>query len=209
MTETAETGSIAKALAAFQAKMPTVAKASTATIPGKDGRQGYTYSYADLADVTEAAMPLLAAQGLSFSCCPRRSPQGDYDLVGILLHESGESIEGCLPIQGSRAQDIGSSITYGRRYLLGCMTGIVTDADDDGAAANGADSRVQRSRAISEAQLHLIGQLMKKLGMTDPELARQYVIDTIGRQVGSTKELTVNEGSALIESLKNDEKAGS
>ena len=27
-------------------------------------------------------------------------------------------------------------MTYGRRYLLGCLTGIVTEADDDGKAAS-------------------------------------------------------------------------
>lgn len=198
-----EQANLAAALAKFQAEMPTVAKASTATIPGNNGKQGYSYSYADLADVTEAAMPLLAAQGLSFSCCPRRSPQGDYDLVGVLLHESGESIEGCLPIQGSRAQDIGSSITYGRRYLLGCMTGIVTDADDDGAAASNSGTRVERPRVISEAQLSLMGQLMKKAGM-DQAGAHAYVVDVIGREVSSTKELTVTEGSQVIDRLKSD-----
>lgn len=198
-----EQANLAAALAKFQAEMPTVAKASTATIPGNNGKQGYSYSYADLADVTEAAMPLLAAQGLSFSCCPRRSPQGDYDLVGVLLHESGESIEGCLPIQGSRAQDIGSSITYGRRYLLGCMTGIVTDADDDGAAASNSGTRVERPRVISEAQLALMGQLMKKAGM-DTAGAHAYVVDVIGREVSSTKELSVAEGSQVIDRLKSD-----
>jgi hypothetical protein len=209
---------LAAALVAFQQDMPTVEKSRTAKVPTKSGGE-YSYTYAGLADVVKLATPLLTKHGLSFSCCPRRSTQGDYDLVGILLHTSGESIEGCLPIQGTRAQEIGSSLTYGRRYLFGCMTGLVTDDDDDGALAHNS-RRAQRKpptddpwagaeqRPVSEAQTKLMGQLMSRLGMTDRDLALKYVADVIGREVGSRNELTVNEASRVIESLKNDEKAG-
>jgi hypothetical protein len=36
---------------------------------------------------------------------------------------------------------VGSALTYARRYLLGCMTGIVTDDDDDGALASRAGKK--------------------------------------------------------------------
>ncbi|HET6917296.1 MAG TPA: ERF family protein [Acidimicrobiales bacterium] len=205
-----ETKSLAAALAAFQAEMPTVSKDRTAKVGT------YSYTYAGLADVMHAAIPLLTKHGLSFSCCPRRSPQGDYDLVGILLHESGETLEGCLPIQGTKAQEIGSSLTYGRRYLFGCITGLVTDDDDDGALANNSTRRAQRkppaepwpeARTVSQAQVNLMGTLMSKLGMTDRTLALAYVKDVIGREVASRNDLTVNEAAQVIESLKNDERA--
>jgi hypothetical protein len=133
-------GSVEAALIAFQAEMPVVGKNQTATVPMKQGGS-YSYTYADLADVTAAATPLLTRHGLAFSCCPRATERG-YELVGVLLHVSGTRIEGALPLHGNTAQDIGSSLTYMRRYLLGCMTGIVTDNDDDGQASQGA----QRSR---------------------------------------------------------------
>lgn len=192
---------LAKALAAFQAEMPTVGKAHTATIPGQNGRSGYSYTYADLADVMDAAIPLLTKHGLSFSCCPRRSEQGDYDLVGVLLHTSGERLEGTLPIHGSRAQDIGSSLTYGRRYLLGCMTGLVTDDDDDGAAAHQSGGRVERT--ASEKQLAEVGRLMKKAGM-DRDGALKYVLDVTGREVTDSHQMTVNEASRVIQALRSD-----
>jgi hypothetical protein len=133
-------GSVEAALIAFQAEMPVVGKNQTATVPMKQGGS-YSYTYADLADVTAAATPLLTRHGLAFSCCPRATERG-YELVGVLLHVSGTRIEGALPLHGNTAQDIGSSLTYMRRYLLGCMTGIVTDNDDDGQLSQGA----QRSR---------------------------------------------------------------
>jgi hypothetical protein len=125
---------IATALAAFQAEMPTVAKAHTATV--KSDKGSYSYTYAGLADVSEAAMPLLAKHGLSFSCLP-----GGGVLTGMLLHSSGQSLTASLPINGATPQQVGSSLTYMRRYLLGCMTGLVTDDDDDGQLAQSTPKR--------------------------------------------------------------------
>ena len=63
------TGNLAKALAAVQSALPTVHKGKTASIQSSKGSYGYTY--ADLADVTTAIMPLLAKNGLAFTCHPR------------------------------------------------------------------------------------------------------------------------------------------
>lgn len=128
---------LAAALAAFQAEMPTVAKSKTA----KAG--SFTYNYADLADVTAAALPLLASHGLAFTALPQHGDHG-WELAGVLMHAaSGEEKQGALPLTGRTSQETGSSITYNRRYLLGCLTGIVTDDDDDGQAA----SQPQRPQA--------------------------------------------------------------
>lgn len=135
---TTEHPNLPTALAAFQAEMPKVHKGKTARIPGRDGKSGYAYDYADLADVTAAVMPLLTKHGLSFTCLPTRTEQGGYELVARILHVSGESVEGALPIAGRQAQEIGSSLTYNRRYLLGCLTGVVTDDDEDGTMATQA-----------------------------------------------------------------------
>jgi hypothetical protein len=123
-----EHASLAEALAAFQAEMPSVLKSKTAKVPTKSGGQ-YTYTYADIADVTAAAMPILSAHGLAFTCLPRATATG-YELVGRLMFKD-ESIEGSLPLFGHTNQEIGGAITYSRRYLLGCLTGIVTDEDGD------------------------------------------------------------------------------
>lgn len=130
-------GGLARALVQVQTSLPLVAKTKTAKIPGKNGGQGYSYTYADLADVTAAAMPLLTANGLAFMCRPRATERG-YELVGVLMHESGEEREGALPLHGNDPQQMGGGITYMRRYLLGSMLGIVTDDDVDGRQAMGA-----------------------------------------------------------------------
>lgn len=136
MTDPAPTSGLATALAAFQAEMPTVSKNQKAKVPTKAGGS-YEYTYAGLPDVSAAVMPLLSKHGLSFSVCPRIGEHGG-EVVGILLHESGERLEAALPLFGRQAQEIGSALTYARRYLLGCMTGVVTDDDDDGSLAQAA-----------------------------------------------------------------------
>lgn len=136
---------LASALVAFQAQMPKVAKNKTANVPMKGGGS-YRYTYADLPDVSDAAMPALTAHGLSFTCSPARCEDGSYELRGILRHTSGESDIGALPLMGRAMQELGSAITYGRRYLLGCMTGVITDDDDDGSIAQAAKERTQSYR---------------------------------------------------------------
>lgn len=136
---------LASALVAFQAEMPKVAKNKTANVPMKGGGS-YRYTYADLPDVSDAAMPALTKHGLSFTCHPARCQDGSYELRGILRHTSGEYDTGALPLMGRAMQELGSAITYGRRYLLGCMTGIITDDDDDGSIAQAAKERTQSYR---------------------------------------------------------------
>ena len=165
-------------------------------------------------------MPLLAKHGLSFTALPTYTEQGAL-LVGRLLHTSGDSLEGSLPIHGRAMQEIGSSLTYARRYLLGCITGLVTDDDDDGQAATTAAKRAQPKRpavppaerqasasapaeggnGVTAAQLAKLGASMGDLGITDRDLRLQYVADVIGRPVESSKQLSKAEASKVIEAL--------
>lgn len=157
MSEALGTAKIAAALADFQADMPAVSKNKKAEVPTKTGGK-YTYTYADLADVSAQAMPLLRKNGLAFSACPRRTEHG-YELVGLLLHVSGETLQGALPLNGNQPQEIGSALTYARRYLLGCMTGLVTDDDDDGQAAQPARRTEQKITAKTRGEMFaLFGQ---------------------------------------------------
>lgn len=133
---------IAKALVAFQKELPKASKDKTATVPTKAGGS-YKYTYTDLASLTHTILPLLTKHGLAFTATPRIT-EGGYELAAVLLHTSGESIEGALPIYGRAPQEIGSAVTYNRRYLLGCLTGVVTEDDDDGQAANKAVRTVQK-----------------------------------------------------------------
>lgn len=142
VAERADHDSLAAALVAFQTECPTVAKNHTARIPTSGGGS-YSYKYADLADTSDAILPVLTRHGLAFITSPRVEADGRYSLVGTLVHTSGQTMEGAAPLHGRSPQEVGSSLTYMRRYLLCAMTGVVADDDDDGQRAQAAEGRTQ------------------------------------------------------------------
>ncbi len=190
------TAAIAAALAEFQAEMPTVAKSKKAEVPTKAGGK-YTYTYAGLAEVTDAAMPILHKNGLAFSCCPQRGDHG-YEIVGLLLHTSGESLTASLPLHGNQAQDIGSSLTYARRYLLGCMTGLVTDDDDDGNLAQAAKRTVAPITAKTRATMF---KLFEVKGVTE-DRQLEGINRITGGSYTSRGDLSEADAKAVVAALQ-------
>lgn len=191
-----ETANIAASLAELQAELPVVAKSKKAKVKTRDGGS-YEYTYAGLAEVSEAALPLLSKHGLAFSACPRGTDHG-YELAGVLLHTSGERIEGALPIYGNSPQEIGSAITYARRYLLGSMTGLVTDDDDDGNAAQGARRTEKPMTTKTRGQMFA---LFNQKGV--PEGSQLAGINAAtGKQYESRGDLTEADARTVIEALK-------
>jgi hypothetical protein len=117
------------ALASVQAQLPKIGKGQTADT-GK-----YTYRYADLADVSQEILPRLGAAGLAFTSRPTIL-DGQFVLAYSLVHFSGEREDGIYPLPSSGTpQQIGSAITYARRYCLCAVTGVAPDSDDDDGAA--------------------------------------------------------------------------
>jgi hypothetical protein len=135
---------IAAALASVQAELPHVQKTKTARVPMKAGGS-YSYKYADLPDVSQAILPVLGKFGLAFTSTPTYEAKPDggerFVLAYALIHTSGQSITGTYPLPDpTRAtpQEVGSAVTYARRYCLSSVTGIAADEDDDANAAQGA-----------------------------------------------------------------------
>lgn len=124
---------LAAALAAFQAELPSIPKGATGQVPGKR-----THKYADLSDLSARVLPVLARHGLSFSAKPTLNEAGAFGLLYVLRHASGDADEGFYPLPQGSAWEIGSAITYGRRYCLSAVTGVAADEDDDGHAAQHA-----------------------------------------------------------------------
>lgn len=147
---------LAAALAAVQAELPGVQKNRSADVVNKDGRKLYSYSYADLADVSAAIMPVLGKHGLAFTAFPTHQADGKFGLRYYLLHRDGGSIEGFyeIPDQGGM-QMVGGRITYARRYCLCAVTGIAADEDvdarDDGQARK-PQQRRQQAAGDSDGQ---------------------------------------------------------
>lgn len=119
---------IAPALARAQAEMSNPSKTKTANA-GK-----YKYNYAGLAEIIDHVRPVLGKHALVIT----QLVDGAI-LRTLLMHESGQTLESryALPTTAG-AQEMGSAITYARRYSLCAILGIAAEEDDDGGKAEQA-----------------------------------------------------------------------
>lgn len=156
----AETGELAKALAAAQSIIRAPKKGRTAQIRSEKGNYGY--NYADLADVIECCREALAKNELA-PTQTLRAENGHMVLVTTLLHSSGQWISSEYPLQNyQRPQEQGSAITYARRYSLSAMLGIAAEDDDDGATAQAAEP-VKREPAPVSADAAAVLMLAEEI----------------------------------------------
>ena len=157
---------LAQALAKAQAEITVVRKDKKANA----GKYGYTY--ASLAAVMTSTAGPLSSNGLSVM----QGLAQDETMVVVttrLLHCSGQWIESdCkMPISSKGPQAVGSAITYGRRYGISTLLGVVTE-DDDGAAA-------QRSAERSESKPKNLASVVDAVAEEQPPapatIAQEFV----------------------------------
>lgn len=149
----AENG-LAKALADFQGSGFAIPRLRTVTVETKKGGQ-YTFDYAPHELIVAAVRKPLADLGLAVSQPLATTGDGRPGLRTILMHTSGESIDSVFPLpttDGMTAQELGSAITYIRRYALSAILGLATEDDDDGNRASGNDVSARRDRAPKSDQ---------------------------------------------------------
>ncbi len=203
---------LAAALVAAQGAFPRITKGKIARVPTKGGGE-YSYRYADLADILSVVQPVLSANGLAVVGIPDTTEGGKPSLTTRLVHASGQWIEATvelfLPQETPQGQ--GSAITYARRYGLCGALNIAADADDDAGIAEtehvASGRRAPRdvsTAKVTDAQLRHIGRLFGALGMTERAERLAYTSTVVARDVGSSKELTKQEASKLIDLLEHD-----
>lgn len=120
------------ALAAAQAEFPTIPKNHT--------NPHFKSRYADLSDVLAAVRPVLAKHGIAL-VQPLRWTDAGLELVTALL-KGDERLESSMPLPvDAKPQDLGSRLTYLRRYSLCALLGVAAEDDDDGNAAQAAEPK--------------------------------------------------------------------
>jgi hypothetical protein len=124
---------LAAALAKAQAEVKHAEK--SASNPAFKKPDGKATTYATLADVWDAIRSPFTKHGLSI-VQPVKRTNGSAVVTTMLMHTSGAYIAEELEVAGgNNVQQLGSAITYARRYALAAMAGIAPDEDDDGNTA--------------------------------------------------------------------------
>ena len=125
MSQSEVINELASALSKAQGKFGHIMKAKAV----KFGQTNY--AYADLAGCFDACREALSENGLAIVQQMQQLGNG-WVVVTKLMHASGQWIDSVLPIiVEGKPQDLGSRITYMRKYQLWSILGLATE-DDDG-----------------------------------------------------------------------------
>lgn len=112
------------------------------------------FKYADLAACLEAVrMPLLENEIVIVQDVAPLDGNG-VSVATRFLHTSGQWIESSplpMPVKANDPQAVGSATTYGKRYTLCSLAGIVAEADDDGQKAQQAKPEAMPVSNVLEA----------------------------------------------------------
>lgn len=182
--------------------------------------------YADLEQVNDVVLRRLNELDTIWICLPHIEA-GVFGLHYQLRHvPSGTEKAGVWPLKLSEnPQQMGSATTYGRRYALLSVTGIVAvEDDDDGEAASGART-AQRAPIQRPASQTTAARARPPLpNEANPERARRAMMAeftrtgfnaperhdemlervgrVIGREIGSRNDLTPDEVLKVTAALK-------
>ena len=216
-------GKLAEALAKAQGAMDNPARSAENPF--------FKSKYAPLSAITDAIRKPLSQNGLSY--VQTVSMQSDIVMLTTrLMHMSGEWIESAMPLPHvGKPQELGSVMTYFRRYQLSAIVGITADDDDDGNEASGnraqpaqrqpakqaptnghadnpfedeapATHRIERNVA-TEKQHKMLFALGKQLYGDNWDTKRPELVKAVtGGRSESSGDLTVKEMSTLLDGLK-------
>tara|TARA_R110000772_G_C13310276_1_gene440158 strand:+ start:11937 stop:12650 length:714 start_codon:yes stop_codon:yes gene_type:complete len=90
------------------------------------------FKYVDFKALRDAVLPVFDAHDLSI----RYTTQIFGDAIGLhgqVVHKDGEVVNHfALPLRNAvKPQDLGSELTYYKRYILAALSNVVSDADND------------------------------------------------------------------------------
>lgn len=150
-------------------------------------------TYALFEDINDACKPILKRHGFAMSF--RISiDEAKISVTGVLSHRSGhsESTSIVLPsdVSGSKnsVQAIGSSVSYGKRYVMSALLNITTRGEDD-------DGRSGGTKFISEKQLSTLRDMLTAANRLEADVAKWA-------KVASFEELPERDYGKVFAALK-------
>lgn len=148
-------------------------------------QNGKVSKYADINSILEALIPELNEVKLVVACMPTTEGM----VMQVTDVESGEWIrfKAWLNLTGQTAQQIGSQITYMRRYMYNSMFNLQAE-DDDGNLTSGVTTTYEAPKATPVTKPVLVG------GSAHAEqLKKEYAAGTLKTWTQITDRYTVSE----------------
>lgn len=175
----------------------------------KDGTGNYG-KHMKLETLMPAALEVLNKFNFALFQPVTTTEDGSPALRTRIVHASGEVVVDdtmLLMLDKQSPQGQGSGITYGRRYQLCSVLGIVADEDDDGQKAtdqSGGQTKPSPrpsnpDKLISEAQIKLVFARLKQKGIQSKDEANSAVYDLTGKD--SVAEVTMGEMADLLSGI--------
>lgn len=144
-------------------------------------------SYVPLEDVVEAIVKACEGVGLSFTQWAVTDDAGMVGVATLLMHESGEWIEYppvmMRPLKAD-PQQLGSTLTYLKRYTLSAIFGLTSEKDDDGESgmARNKEGKPQRTTMTSDEKNELFKIYKAKMENLGRPVNDQKIIEFITSQ---------------------------
>lgn len=179
----------------------------------KEGQIGSSkYKYADLAQIIEAAKPVLEKHGLTVMQPMTGGDDGYIKVETVLIHTSGQHMtsSASLPMpdgsgRGTISQQVGSAVSYLRRYALAASLSIAqADEDEQGRALARARGRSAKDEHQVEDQIE-----RRRIHRSISDAARQCWGDSASTELpGYVASFSVRNGCPKDSSAMSLEQLG-
>lgn len=163
-----------------------------------------TYKYLNLATLLKTIKPVFKKHGLAFTQKVTFDGTGDgkqiLGTIETIIFDDANQMTVCeypFFITGD-PQQVGSAITYARRYSLTTILGIFPDKDDDGSYAR--QQYETADKPISAGQYATLAKAMETHNI--PQATRgEFISGTLGRQVKGWRNITQSDLQKLMTSI--------
>jgi len=170
VTEDQRRVAFAAAMARLQAILPQITKEGRIVVSGTERSR-----YARIEDIDVAIRPLLAAEGFSLAFDTEAQDAGlliSCKLSHAAGHTETRSLRLPVDMQGAKSgvQSVGSTVSYGRRYLIKMLLNLIERSEDDdgmGGSAPITDAQAADLEAMLEEVKADKGKFLVFMGVGD------------------------------------------
>lgn len=165
-----------RALHDAQAEIPPIAKNGTVALGNGKG----SYAFATWEDIDKVLRPIMDKNGftLSFDMAMRPGDGGGAIITGTLMHADGHSKSAAIPLAldsgpgRNSLQSMGSTMSYGRRYVTEMLFNLVRKGTDDDGVSGGA-------KFIEPAQIEELRSLCEQACRAETDFMQSFSAGTL------------------------------